>query len=75
VRNGERCGGLRIRAGKHRRPILAGQLAELKVAKCEKIFREKISGARSDSKQLIKLMVLLAKDDVLIVTRLDRLAQ
>jgi predicted site-specific integrase-resolvase len=54
---------------------LAAQLAELKAAKCEKIFQEKISGARSDRKQLAKLMALLAKDDVLVVTRLDRLAR
>jgi DNA invertase Pin-like site-specific DNA recombinase len=51
---------------------LAAQLAELKAAKCEKIFQEKISGARADRKQLAKLMTLLAKDDVLVVTRLDR---
>ena len=31
---------------------LSAQLAELKAAKCEKIFQEKISGARSDRKQL-----------------------
>ena len=31
---------------------LAAQVAELKAAKCEKIFQEKISGARSDRKQL-----------------------
>jgi predicted ATPase len=54
---------------------LAAQLAELKGAKCEKIFQEKISGARSDRKQLAKLMALLAKGDVLVVTRLDRLAR
>ena len=54
---------------------LTAQLAELKAAKCEKIFQEKISGARSDRKQLAKLMALLAKDDVLVVTRLDRLAR
>src|SRR5258705_1817989 len=54
---------------------LAAQLAELKAAKCEKVFQEKISGARSDRKQLAKLMALLAKDDVLVVTRLDRLAR
>src|SRR3954470_10320200 len=54
---------------------LAGQLAELKTAKCEKIFQEKISGVRSDRKQLAKLMALLAKGDVLVVTRLDRLAR
>jgi predicted site-specific integrase-resolvase len=31
---------------------LAAQLAELKSAKCERIFQEKVSGARSDRKQL-----------------------
>jgi len=54
---------------------LSGQLAELKTVKCEKIFQEKISGARSDRKQLMRLMRVLAKGDVLIVTRLDRLAR
>jgi DNA invertase Pin-like site-specific DNA recombinase len=54
---------------------LAAQLAELKAAKCEKVFQEKISGARSDRKKLAKLMALLAKGDVLVVTRLDRLAR
>jgi DNA invertase Pin-like site-specific DNA recombinase len=52
---------------------LAAQLAELKAAKCEKIFQEKISGARSDRKQLARLMVVLTKGDILVVTRLDRL--
>src|SRR5258706_1901252 len=54
---------------------LSAQLAELKAAKCAKIFQEKISGARSDRKQLARLMAGLAKGDVLIVTRLDRLAR
>src|SRR3981189_3055314 len=54
---------------------LAAQLAELKAAKCEKIFQEKISGARSDRKQLARLMAVLAKGDVIVVTRLDRLAR
>src|ERR1700716_3511540 len=54
---------------------LAAQLAELKAAKCEKIFQERISGARSDRKQLAKLMALLAKGDVFVVARLDRLAR
>src|SRR6266478_3466276 len=54
---------------------LSAQLAELKAAKCEKIFQEKISGARSDRKQLTRLMSVLAKGDVLVVTRLDRLAR
>ena len=54
---------------------LSTQLAELKAAKCTKIFQEKISGARSDRKQLTRLMAVLAKGDVLVVTRLDRLAR
>src|ERR1700691_6784783 len=54
---------------------LSAQLAELKAAKCEKIFQEKISGARSDRKQLARLVAVLAKGDALVVTRLDRLAR
>ena len=54
---------------------LSAQLAELKVAECSKIFQEKISGARSDRKQLARLMKVLTKGDVLVVTRLDRLAR
>src|SRR5258705_6000030 len=54
---------------------LSAQLTELKAAKCEKTFQEKISGARSDRKQLTRLMGVLAKGDVLVVTRLDRLAR
>src|SRR3954468_24524780 len=54
---------------------LSAQLAELKAAKCAKVFREKISGARSDRKQLARVMAVLVKGDVLVVTRLDRLAR
>jgi DNA invertase Pin-like site-specific DNA recombinase len=54
---------------------LAAQVAELKVANCNRIFREKISGARTDRKQLARLIEALDKGDVLVVTRLDRLAR
>jgi DNA invertase Pin-like site-specific DNA recombinase len=54
---------------------LTAQIAELKAAKCERIFQEKASGARSDRKQLARVMAVLSKGDVLIVTRLDRLAR
>ena len=54
---------------------LAAQIVELKAAKCDRIFQEKVSGARSDRKQLAKLVALLAKGDVFVVTRLDRLAR
>jgi hypothetical protein len=43
---------------------LSAQLAELKTAQCEKIFQEKISGARSDRKHLMRLMGVLTKGDV-----------
>ena len=57
------------------RHIDACARGEIPIAKCAKIFQEKISGARSDRKQLTRLMGVLAKGDVLVVTRLDRLAR
>ena len=55
--------------------LLTAQLAELQAAGCEKVFKEKISGARSDRRQLARLIAVLTKGDVLVVTRLDRLAR
>jgi DNA invertase Pin-like site-specific DNA recombinase len=54
---------------------LTGQIAELKAAHCERIFQEKASGAKSDRKQLARLMASLEEGDVVVVTRLDRLAR
>ena len=54
---------------------LTAQVAELKAAGCTEIFQEKISGAKSDKKQLAKLIGRLGKDDVLVVSGLDRLAR
>jgi DNA invertase Pin-like site-specific DNA recombinase len=54
---------------------LTAQVTELKAANCQRIFQEKISGARSDRKQLARLIAGLDKGDVLVVTRLDRLAR
>jgi DNA invertase Pin-like site-specific DNA recombinase len=51
------------------------QLGQLKAAGCTKIFREKISGARTDRAELAKLLKNLDTGDVVIVTRLDRLAR
>jgi DNA invertase Pin-like site-specific DNA recombinase len=53
----------------------AAQITELKAANCERIFQEKASGAKSDRKQLAKLMAHLETGDVVVVTRLDRLAR
>ena len=54
---------------------LSAQLTQLGAAGCKQVFREKISGARSDRKQLARLVNSLTKGDVVIVTRLDRLAR
>ena len=51
------------------------QLATLKAAGAATVYREKISGARSDRPQLQRLLVGLRPGDVLLVTRLDRLAR
>ncbi len=54
---------------------LEAQLEELKAAGCKRIFKEKVSGARSDRRELAKAMAKLGKGDTLIVCRLDRLAR
>jgi DNA invertase Pin-like site-specific DNA recombinase len=53
----------------------AGQVAELKAAGCEKVVSEKASGARGDRAGLAKAIKQLGPGDVLVVTRLDRLAR
>ena len=54
---------------------LAAQLAELKAAGCTKVYSEKASGARNDRAELARLMRRLQPGDVVVVTRLDRLAR
>src|SRR5262252_422321 len=54
---------------------LASQNAELHAAGCVKVYAEKISGVRSDRPELAKVLKRLDAGDVLIVTRLDRLAR
>jgi DNA invertase Pin-like site-specific DNA recombinase len=54
---------------------LASQEAQLKAAGCVKLYAEKISGARGDRPELAKVLKQLDQGDVLIVTRLDRLAR
>jgi DNA invertase Pin-like site-specific DNA recombinase len=44
-------------------------------AGCAKVYQEKVSGARTDRAELAKVMKRLERDDLLIVTRLDRLAR
>jgi DNA invertase Pin-like site-specific DNA recombinase len=54
---------------------LASQEAELAAAGCAKVFKEKVSGAKTDRAELAKLIRRLEPGDVVIVTRLDRLAR
>jgi DNA invertase Pin-like site-specific DNA recombinase len=54
---------------------LASQLAQLKAAGCEKVFREKITGTTADRPQLKKLMAVLAPGDVVITSAVDRLSR
>ena len=65
----------RLRSCQHRWPILEAQQASLRAAGAERIFSEKISGAVTDRKALAKALAALQTGDVLLVTRLDRLAR
>jgi DNA invertase Pin-like site-specific DNA recombinase len=54
---------------------LDAQHAALKTAGAEKVFAEKVSGAKADRRQLQRAIGALGAGDVLLVTRLDRLAR
>src|SRR5262249_21922606 len=54
---------------------LAAQEAELMAAGCAKVFKEKVSGAKTNRAELTKAIRRLEAGDVLVVTRLDRLAR
>src|SRR4029434_4237382 len=54
---------------------VASQEAELLTAGCAKVFKEKVSGAKTDRAELAKVIRRLESGDVLMVTRLDRLAR
>jgi DNA invertase Pin-like site-specific DNA recombinase len=51
------------------------QLDGLKAAGCTRIFREKVSGARADRRELNKMLSSLQDGDLVVVTRIDRLAR
>jgi DNA invertase Pin-like site-specific DNA recombinase len=54
---------------------LVAQEAELMAAGAAKVFKEKVSGAKTDRAELAKALRRLEPGDVLIVSRLDRLAR
>ena len=54
---------------------LALQRGLLREAGCRRLYEEKLSGARRDRPELARLLDQLREQDVLVVTRLDRLAR
>jgi DNA invertase Pin-like site-specific DNA recombinase len=54
---------------------LAAQHSQLNAVGCDKVYAEKISGAVSNRPELMKALAELQDGDVLLVTRLDRLAR
>src|ERR1700740_1464311 len=53
------------------------QLEQLRAAGCSSrnIYREKVTGARADRRELLKMLKALAPGDTVTVTRIDRLAR
>lgn len=51
------------------------QLAQLTEAGCATIYREKVSGAKADRRELQRLIKALGPGDEVVVTRIDRLAR
>ena len=54
---------------------VAAQVAALRAAGASRVFREVASGAKTERVQLRKVITALERGDVLMVTRLDRLAR
>ena len=54
---------------------LDAQTAQLRAEGCDRIYREKASGAQADRRELLKLLKNLTPGDVVTVTRIDRLAR
>ncbi len=54
---------------------LSLQLTELEAARCEPIFTDKVSGAKSERPGLDECLRALRKGDTLVVWRLDRLGR
>jgi DNA invertase Pin-like site-specific DNA recombinase len=51
------------------------QIQKLKAAGCDEIFMEKVSGAKNDRKELMRMQDKLRRGDIVCVVRLDRLGR
>lgn len=54
---------------------LSLQRAALKAAGCERTYEEKVSGANRSRPELARMLEQIRADDVVVVSRLDRLAR
>src|SRR6516165_6150468 len=54
---------------------LSAQLEALKAAGCEKVYSEKTTGAHGDRAALQRMLRDVEPGDVVVITRLDRLAR
>ena len=54
---------------------LDAQLEQLRADGCKPIYREKVTGAKADRRELLKLLKAIIPGDVVTVARIDRLAR
>jgi len=54
---------------------LDAQLEQLRPEGCSRIYREKVTGAHNDRRELLRMLTSLAPGDVVTVTSIDRLAR
>ena len=76
-RNSPRKTPHRLCPRQHLRADPRRQLEQLRAAGCSSrnIYREKVTGARADRRELLRMLDKLAPGDVVTVTRIDRLAR
>lgn len=54
---------------------LDAQIDALRASGCEKVFKEKASGARNDRPMLAEALRFVRRGDVIVATKLDRIAR
>ena len=54
---------------------LDAQLEQLKEAKCDRIYQEKVSGVKVDRPELAAMLDYVREGDTVVVTKLDRIAR